>query len=141
MFEISKANDIAILHLYGEISLLEMQKVQELIYSLKKHNHNKILIDLANVDHLHFEAVKRWAMEAMELREKNGDLKIVFPNDQARKMMTFTGADQYLKDYSNVAEALLSFLKTHQEIPSVEPANGEAGGPPIKGSKPEVWLN
>lgn len=139
MFEISKANDIAILHLYGEIALLEMQKVQELIYSLKKHNHNKILIDLALVDHVHFEAVKRWALAAKELRESDGDLKIVFPSDQTLKMMKFTGADQYLKDYSNVAEALLSFLRTAKQ----EPTNTETEGVEsrVKGSKTEVWLN
>ncbi|MDO8519699.1 MAG: hypothetical protein Q7T11_06010 [Deltaproteobacteria bacterium] len=131
MFEITKADDIAILHLYGEISRLEMQKVAALITSLKKHRHHKILIDLANVDHLHFEAVKRWAMEARELQGVNGDLKIVFPNDHTRKMMKFTGADQYLKDYSNVAEALLSFLRAPQEEGLLE--NESSSGIVVKG--------
>src|SRR3989338_8451079 len=140
MFEISKANDIAILHLYGEIALLEMQKVQELIYSLKRHNNNKILIDLALVDHVHFEAVKRWALEAKTLREKNGDLKIALPNNQTRMMLKFTGADQYLKDYSSVADALLSFLRVDcTESPAAVASTGSEGK--VNGSKTEGWLH
>ncbi len=118
MFDISKVHDISILHLYGEISLLEMDFIQKVFESLKKCQHNKILIDLARVDHVHFQAVKHWASEALRLREGDGDLKVVGANVKTKQMMQFTGADQCLRDYSSIGDAILSFLRA--PVPEVE---------------------
>lgn len=111
MYEITKANDISILHLYGEISLLEMELLEKTIRSLKRHQQCKILLDLAGVDHLHFEVTCKLAREAARLRLENGELKLTGMNQQLRQIFRFTGADQYLEDYSTVSEAILSFLK------------------------------
>lgn len=111
MFNISKAHDISILHLYGEISLLEMELIQNTLQSFKKTKHNKVLLDLAEVDHIHFKVVKKLASEAMAFRQENGDLKLVSPNDNTKLILKFTGADHHLKDYATVGEAILSFLK------------------------------
>lgn len=118
MFDVSKIQDISILHLYGEISILEMELVQNLIESFKKHRHHKILIDLARVDHIHFEAVKRWGKEAENLRGVEGDLKLVNTNNQVKNILKFTGADQFLQDYSSMADAVLSFLRNSKSFQS-----------------------
>lgn len=115
MFEITKANDIAILHLYGEIAQLEMELIQKIIHSFKCHDQNKILLDLARVDHVHFEAVKKWAEEARELRNRQGDLKLIRPSPNTREILKFTGVDQHLQDYASVSEAILSFLKYSEQ--------------------------
>lgn len=110
MFEVTRANDISILHLYGEISLMEMDMVEKTLNSLRKHQHLKVLIDMAGVDHLHFEVTKRLAREAQRMRDENGELKIANTNPSNRELFRFTGADQFMEDYSSVADALLSFL-------------------------------
>lgn len=112
MFDVSTSQDISILHLYGEISLLEVDIIDRMIQSFKKHKHFKILLDLAEVDHVHFQAVKNWAKEAQELQSTDGDLKIAEANKDTQNTIKFIGADQYLRDYASASEALLSFLKS-----------------------------
>ena len=110
MFEVSKIEDISVLHLYGEVTLLEVEMVQQTLDSLKRCQYKKFLVDLAMVDHVHFQAVRKWAREATTLRMMNGDLKLVNTNDKTKEILRFCGADQCLEDYSSLSEALLSFL-------------------------------
>lgn len=111
MFEVSKVNDISILHLYGDLALLEVELIEKTIQSFKKCNHYKILLDMAEVDYLHFQVAQKLVREANDLRLKEGDLKLAQSNEQTREILKFTGADQSLEDYSSVSEAILSFLK------------------------------
>ncbi len=111
MYDMTKVSDVSILHLYGEISLMEMELIATVIQSLKKCDHHKILLDLAQVDHVHFQAVKCWVKEAEDLRWSSGDLRLVGVGKKTREVIQFTGADQYLRDFSSMADAILSFLK------------------------------
>ena len=111
MFDISKADDISILHLYGDLSLMEMELLEKAIQSFKKCRHYKIVLDLARVDYLHLQVANKLAREANELRSFQGDLKLVNTNAQLRDSLKFVGADCRLKDYSSISEAILSFLK------------------------------
>ncbi len=111
MYDITRADDISILHLYGEISLLEMEMLEKTLRSFKKRNFRKILLDLAGVDHMHFEVARRLADQANKLRAENGGLKIACSNEETKAVIRFTGADQFLEDYSTVSEAILSFLR------------------------------
>lgn len=111
MFDITKVQDISILHLHGEISLLEFEMIQRIIDSFRRHHHLKILLDLAEVDYIHFKAIYHLARKAVELRAFNGDLKLASLNSKTKQVLLFTGADQYLSDYATVGEAVLSFLK------------------------------
>jgi len=110
MFDITRANDISILHLYGELSLMEMELIEKTLHSLRKHRHMKVLIDMAGVDHVHFEVTKRLASEAQRMRREKGEIKLAGTTEANRQVFQFTGADQYMDDYSSVADALLSFL-------------------------------
>lgn len=111
MFDISKAHDVSILHLYGELSLLEMELLEKTIRSFKKSQHYKILLDLAGVDHVHYEVTRRLAVQAVRLKNREGDIKLANLNENNRKIFKFTGADQFLEDYSSVSDAILSFLR------------------------------
>jgi anti-anti-sigma factor len=153
MYDISKVDDISILHLYGEISLLEMELIQKLIASLKKNHHTKILIDLAKVDHVHFQAVQRWADEALVLQAAEGDLKIASPNPSTRQVLQFVGADQHLKDYASISEAILSFLRSPKSLRGCgfdevfgdaqgsEPEAQDRWNPVRRKKNPEAWLH
>lgn len=111
MFEFSRVHDISVLHLYGELSLLEMEMLGKTIHSLKKHRYYKILLDLSGVDHVHYQVMHALARQAMALKEKRGGLKLAHVSDEMQKILKFTGADQVLEDYATLSEAILSFLR------------------------------
>lgn len=111
MIEISRVHDISVLHLYGEISLLEMEMLGRTIRSLKKHHYCKILLDLSGVDHVHYKVMSSLARQAVTLKGKRGDLKLAHANNETQKVLKFTGADQVLEDYATLSEAILSFLR------------------------------
>lgn len=152
MYDISKVDDISVLHLYGEVSLLEMEIIQKLIASLKKNNHTKILIDLAQVDHVHFQAVQRWAEAALALQAEEGDLKIAGANTETQQVLKFVGADQHLKDYASIADAILSFLRSPASLRGCgfDAVFGDVTGSdresqdrwnPARKKNPEAWLH
>lgn len=115
--EITKVDDISILHLFGEVSFLEMECIENTLHSLKKLRHNKVLIDMTSVDHVHYLVIKRLINNALTLREVHGDLKLVHPNSETKEVIRFTGADQFLEDYASISEAILSFLSQSDAHP------------------------
>lgn len=109
--EVTKVHDISVLHLFGEVSLLELDQIERVLSSLKRSHNNKVILDMTSVDHIHYRVVKRLVENAVALRSQNGDLKLVSMNDDAKHIVRFTGADQYLEDYATISEGILSFLK------------------------------
>lgn len=114
MIEINKADDISILSLYGELTLLELEVLERTIQSFKKSQQYKILLDFAEVDHVHFEVTRRLAEHSLLFRLRHGDIKLANMNDNTREVFKFTGADQYMEDYASKADAILSFLRCVQ---------------------------
>ncbi len=112
--EITKIHDISILHLFGEVSFMELDRIEKALNSFKKTNHNKVLIDLTSVDYIHYLVIKRLADRANQFRGQQGDIKLVSATDDARDMIRFTGADQLLEDYATISEAILSFLQQNE---------------------------
>ncbi len=138
MYEITRASDISILHLYGELSLLEMELLEKTIRSLKRHQQCKILLDLTGVDHLHFEVARKLVREANQLRLQNGELKIAGINQQVRHIFQFTGADQFLEDYSSISDAILSFLKETRQNAGFEELQGSVA---VEKTPNQRWAN
>lgn len=109
--EISRVHDISVLHLFGEVSFLEVDQIERVISNLREARNHKIILDMTSVDHIHYMVVKRLIANAMDLRDKNGDIKVVNLNPETKAVFQFTGADQYLEDYATISEGILSFLK------------------------------
>jgi len=109
--EVSKVHDISVLHLFGEISFMELGHIERVIQSLQRCQNKKIILDFASVDHIHYRIIKNLVEQAQNLRFENGDLKIVGANEETRQILKFTGADQYLDDYATISEGILSFLQ------------------------------
>lgn len=109
--EVSRVHDISVLHLFGEVSFLEVDQIERVINNLREAKNHKIILDMTSVDHIHYMVVKRLIASALELRSANGDIKIVNLNPETREIFRFTGADQYLEDYATISEGILSFLK------------------------------
>lgn len=113
--EISKVHDISVLHLFGEISFMELDHIERTIQSLQKTQNKKILLDFAHVDHIHYQVIKKLVDNAKSLRVENGDLKIASPNEDTKHILQFTGADQHLEDYATISEGILSFLQSNSD--------------------------
>lgn len=113
--EVTKVHDISVLHLFGEVSLMEFDQIERVLSSLKKSQNHKVILDMTSVDHIHYLVVKRLVDNALNLRRHSGDLKLVSLNNDAKNVIQFTGADQYLEDYATISEGILSFLK-HQGV-------------------------
>lgn len=109
--EVSRVHDISVLHLFGEVSFLEVDQIERVIHNLREAKNHKIILDMTSVDHIHYMVVKRLIANALELRSSHGDIKIVNLNPENRAIFRFTGADQYLEDYATISEGILSFLK------------------------------
>lgn len=109
--EITRVHDISILHLFGEVSFMEIDRIEQALNSLRKTSHNKVLVDMTSVEHVHYLVIKRLVDNALYLREHDGDIKLVNPNPKMRELVRFTGADQFLEDYNTISEAILSFLR------------------------------
>lgn len=115
--ELSKIHDISVLHLFGEVSFLEMDQIEKTLLSLRQANHHNVLIDMNSVDHIHYRIIKRLVHSAFEFRHRAGDLKLAGLRPEAREVIKFTGADQVLEDYATISEAILSFLnKVDSEV-------------------------
>lgn len=108
--EVTKMHDISVLHLFGEISFLEIDRIERTLHSLHQSNNKNILIDMSYVDHIHYMVIKRLVHSAIKIRAQEGDIKLANINPETKEMIKFTGADQYLEDYATISEAMLSFL-------------------------------
>lgn len=109
--EVTKVHDISILHLFGEVSFMELDRIEQALNSFRKTSHNKVLIDMTSVDYIHYLVIKRLVDRASQFRDQSGDIKLVNVTDDAKEMIRFTGADQFLEDYATISEAILSFLR------------------------------
>lgn len=108
--EISKIHDVSVLHLFGEVSFLEMDQIEKTLVSLRQARSHNVLIDMNFVDHIHYRIIKRLVHSAFEFRHQAGDIKLARLKPETREVIKFTGADQVLEDYATISEAILSFL-------------------------------
>ena len=94
MVEISKMSDVSILHLFGQISLLEMDWVSGMMEIAGQSVDKKAWFHLAQTDHDLFQAVKKNIARTPSLSDSQN----------------FSGADQRMRDYSAVADSVLSLI-------------------------------
>jgi anti-anti-sigma factor len=110
MFEINKIADLTILKFFGDIAHLEMELVESLFASLRKHDTSKILLDLSEVEHMHYRVMQRILSEAKRLQADDGLVRVVTKPGGVQQTLQFIGADQSIEDYANLGEAILSFV-------------------------------
>lgn len=114
MYEISTVDDVAVLHLSGEVSHLEMENIVGAILKLIKTQKNKIVLNFEKVDHVNYKTISRLLDKTLNLRSIRGDLKCASMNRYTSNIFRFTGADQVMESYESVYDAVMSF-NGHQE--------------------------
>lgn len=109
MFELTTVDDVAVVHLNGELSHLEMKEIEGVLHKLIGSQKVKVVLNFQQVDHVNYKTIARLLDRACRLRELSGDLKCASMNSYTRKIFRFTGADQMMESYDSVYDAVMSF--------------------------------
>lgn len=109
MFELTTVDDVAVVHLNGELSHLEVQEVEGVLKKLMGSQKFKVVLNFQRVDHINYKTIVRLLDRATSLRSHAGDLKCASMNSYTRNIFRFTGADQMVESYESVYDAVMSF--------------------------------
>lgn len=109
MFELTTVDDVAVVHLNGELSHLEMKEIEGVLQTLMGSQKVKVVLNFQQVDHVNYKTLSCLLDRACKLRALSGDLKCASMNAYMRKIFRFTGADQIMESYESVYDAVMSF--------------------------------
>jgi len=109
MFEMSTFDDVAVVHLNGEVSHFEIAELENAIRKLSNTSKVKVVLNFQKVEHVNYKTISRLLERATWLRSLDGDLKFASLNAYTRNIFRFTGADQIVEAYDSVYDAILSF--------------------------------
>ncbi len=109
MFELTAVDDVAVLHLNGELSHPEIAEVERMIRALMTSRKVKVVLNFQKVEHVNYRTLSRLLDRATQLRSLSGDLKCASMSHYTRNIFRFTGADQIMEAYDSVYDAVMSF--------------------------------
>ncbi len=109
MFEVSNVDDVAVLHLDGELSFSEIQEIEGILGKLMTSNKTKVVLNFQKVDHVNYKTIQILLEGALKLRTLEGDLKFASMNHYTQDIFKFTGAAQMMESYESVFDAVMSF--------------------------------
>lgn len=109
MFEMTTFDDVAVVHLSGEVSHFEMQELEAVLRKLTHSKKVKVVLNFQKVEHVNYKTISRLLERASRLRSLSGDLKCASLNSYTRNIFRFTGLDQAVEAYDSVYDAVMSF--------------------------------
>lgn len=107
--ELSQIHDVSVLRFSGEVSLNQLQQIEQVLKRLTLLHTKKILIDMSEVDYVHYKVVYSIVENTIMHRFLDGDIKFVNLNGEARDVVRFVGAHQVIEEFCSVSEAIMSF--------------------------------
>jgi anti-anti-sigma factor len=113
--QLTQIHDVAVIRLSGELTIDYLNSLERLLSWLAHSQQTKILLDMSQVDYLHYKIVYSMVENALVFRLSNGDLKFLKLSGEARDVVRFVGAHQVIEDFDSLSEALLSFEMPHEE--------------------------
>ncbi|TDT69169.1 anti-sigma B factor antagonist [Hypnocyclicus thermotrophus] len=110
-FEIleEKIGDTVILRVKGELDALVAPQLKDKLIKLTENGVKKIIIDFKELVHINSLAMGILRGRLKEIREKDGDLKLVNLNTHISTIFEMVGLDELFDIYNNENEALESF--------------------------------
>jgi anti-anti-sigma factor len=109
MFEMTTFDDVAVVHLSGEVSHFEMKELETVLRKLTNSRKVKVVLNFQKVEHVNYKTISRLLERATRLRSMSGDLKCAELNNYTRNIFRFTGLDQVVEAYDSVYDAVMSF--------------------------------
>ena len=105
---IQQVQDVSVLGLEGEIDKTAGDDLCRRIEALVRFEWNRIVLDLGQVEHIHYTLAPRLAAMAKNLSSVSGGVKLANLNSQVKAILQFVSGDVF-ETYDSVAEAVLSF--------------------------------
>ena len=109
MFEVSNVDDVAVLHLDGELNFSEVKEIEGILGKLMNSKKTKVVLNFQKVNHVNYKTIKLLLDRTLTLRSLEGDLKCASMNHYTQNIFRFTGAAQMMESYESVYDAVMSF--------------------------------
>ena len=102
-------SNISIVEPSGEVGRFEGQLLLKNILNLIQHRWKKIVLDLGEVEHIHYRVLAELGTVLSESDGQVGTVKLANLNSYHRELLKVAGVDHFFETYDSVAEAVLSF--------------------------------
>ncbi len=105
----------------GYLDSSTFPQLQEHLDNLLKQGSHYYLLDLENLDYISSAGLGVLMGILREVREKEGDLKIINMSEKIARVFDLLGFSRLMKVYPTEAEALDSFINPEPSAPEVAP--------------------
>lgn len=105
----------------GYLDSSTFPQLQEHLDNLLKQGSHYYLLDLENLDYISSAGLGVLMGILREVREKEGDLKIINMSEKIARVFDLLGFSRLMKVYPSEAEALDSFINPEPTPPEVAP--------------------
>ncbi|MBI2337457.1 MAG: STAS domain-containing protein [Deltaproteobacteria bacterium] len=109
MFSLRQVQDVAVINLLGEIDDLSLNIVGNMIHDLLEVSMNKVVLNFELVEHVNYKSLAALLDQTLKIRKLSGDIKCAHMSTYTWEIFKFVGADQVLKIYDSVDDAVMSF--------------------------------
>ena len=106
--ETRTVNDRPVLDLTGEVDSYNAPKLREKMVALIDEGNTDLLINMTGVDYIDSTGLGTLVGGLKRATEKNGQIRIICPNEQIYKVFNITGLVKVFTIYDNEQDALAS---------------------------------
>ena len=104
-----RMNDIAVVCPHGDLDLAREGLLTKTLHSLLSAQVNKVIVDLAEVNHINYQLLGRLARLIPLFRNQRGDVRFVGITAYLKNIFLVAAPDIELLSYRSLGEAALSF--------------------------------
>ncbi len=101
----SSKNEIPLIELEGEVDVYTAPQLKQQMLSFLDSGANEMVIDLTKVEYLDSTALGVLIGGLKRIRERDGNLALICPNQRVRRVFEITGLDKIFNIYSSEVEA------------------------------------
>ncbi len=109
MINIEKIDDVIVVRLSGRIDVQFAIELERQINEVILGNHNKIVFDLKDVQHLSSSGIRVIISTFRKTTANKGGVKLARVNQSVRKILKLVELDNLFTYYDTVEEAIKSF--------------------------------
>lgn len=106
---LQQIDDVSVMEPEGELNGQEAEVVLAKIGELIRRQDIKIVLDLRDVEHIHFRFLGDLLPLARASSCLSGGIKLANVSPYADKILKIAGVDRFFETYESVADAVLSF--------------------------------
>lgn len=104
-----RLNDIAVVRPHGDLDLAREGLLTKTLHSLLTSQISKVIVDLAEVNHINYQLLGRLARIIPLFRNQQGDMRFVGVTAYLKNIFIVAAPDIELLSYQSLGEAVLSF--------------------------------